>query len=125
MVKLNFNHNSKKNIYWCGVHCVHGPFVMQGIVPAFRVNKHIQNRTLHASVDCTYGYPLFVCLGDFPFIHTVFISTSRGLARCQWRSQNFNSEGQDLLLYYVFSIISINYKYIFYIKTKITNLYSS
>ena len=33
--------------------------------------------------------------------------------------------GQDLLLYYVFSIISINYKYIFYIKTKITNLYSS
>ena len=33
--------------------------------------------------------------------------------------------GQDLLLYYIFSIISINYKYIFYIKTKITNLYSS
>ena len=32
---------------------------------------------------------------------------------------------QDLLLYYVFSIISINYKYVFYIKTKITNLYSS
>ena len=93
-----------------------------------RKQKWKEKARVNSKTHLTFLFPIYISIHNtYTTVYTLCFSSMLHIASlsCSGGARISIQGGQDLLLYYIFSIISINYKYIFYIKTKITNLYSS